>query len=127
MELAMFVAAEKQFAPPSQLLRFYFTHLTSKPVLTRFTEDDQSYVISNVARILTACEEPTVRAPPTAPAAERGKAPSTPSDPAEDAYLRRQILDVCGTILQVSYYLFFVASRKLIKLQDHCQYATWGA
>ncbi|CCM03887.1 uncharacterized protein FIBRA_06038 [Fibroporia radiculosa] len=87
LELSSYVAVEKHIAQPSQLLRFYFTSMTSKMILMRLNEEAQLFVISHVADVLSAYEE---RPPQAAGASD-----------ADTAMLRRQIPDVCVLLLQV--------------------------
>ena len=102
LDLALFIAADKRLAPPSQVLRFYYASLAPKLVLGRLSEEDQSYVIEGIARMLVITEDAGSRTPPTAPAADQGRTRWNASDVAEDAALRRQFPDICVALLQVS-------------------------
>ncbi|TFK90652.1 hypothetical protein K466DRAFT_484402 [Polyporus arcularius HHB13444] len=99
LDLVSFVAVEKRLVHPSHVLRFYYASLTPKAVLGRLTEEDQVYVITEVARLVAACEE-SPKVPPTAPAADLGKAPGGVPSPADEAALRRQFPDVCAVLLE---------------------------
>ncbi|KAI0358737.1 hypothetical protein OH77DRAFT_1494335 [Trametes cingulata] len=101
LELASFVAVDRRLAHPSQLLRFYYTNLTTKLVLSRLSEEDQAYVICRVADVFVASDEPSARAPPTAPAAETARRTGNGLDVAEDSALRKQFPDVCVVLLQI--------------------------
>ncbi|KAI0708908.1 hypothetical protein C8T65DRAFT_649312 [Cerioporus squamosus] len=99
LEGARYYLDLKRLVHPSHLLRFYYASLTPKAVIRRLMEEDQAYVISEVARLVVACEE-SPKAPPTAPAADLGKAPGGVPSAADEAALRRQFPDVCAVLLE---------------------------
>ncbi|KAI0364432.1 hypothetical protein BV20DRAFT_859949 [Pilatotrama ljubarskyi] len=101
LDLASYVAVDRRLAHPSHLLRFYYTNLTTKLVLSRLSEEDQAYVIRRVAEAFAASEDASGRAPPTAPAAETAKRMGNGGDIAEDTALRKQFPDVCAVLLQI--------------------------
>lgn len=102
LDLASFITIENRLSAPSHLLRFYYSNLTPKLVLGRLAEDDQAYVIRRVAEIFAAFDESGVRALPTAPAADVAKQAGNGPDFADDGALRKQFLDICSVLLQVS-------------------------
>ncbi len=104
LDLASFITVENRLSAPSHLLRFYYSNLTPKLVLGRLAEDDQAYVIRRVAETFAAYDETGVRAPPTAPAADVAKQAGNGPDFADDGALRKQFIDICSVLLQVSRY-----------------------
>ncbi|TBU48665.1 hypothetical protein BD309DRAFT_1041531 [Dichomitus squalens] len=102
LDLASFVAVAKRLAHPSHLLSFYHATFAQRRTLDRLPEQDRLYVIGEVARVLSACGEAGGRAPPTAPAADSGKALRNANDRAEDGSFRSQVSDICAVLLQVS-------------------------
>lgn len=100
LDLASFVAVDKALAPPTSLLRFYYTSLTPKLVLGRLCEEDQVYVINQVARVFAACEAIS-SSPPVAPAADLGIPAGSPPEPANDVALRKQFPEACAVLFQV--------------------------
>ena len=101
LDLALFLVVDKHLAHASHLLRFYYASLTPRPILSRFVEEDQAYVIDGLARALSTFEDVRTRAPPTAPAADLDKNPAHVSDDADDIALRRQFPDICAVLLHV--------------------------
>ncbi|KAG2095510.1 hypothetical protein BD769DRAFT_1516823 [Suillus cothurnatus] len=57
ISLAHFVAIQKRVASPVVLLRFYCTSLMGKPVLQRFSPEEQLVLAGRVVEALEACEE----------------------------------------------------------------------
>ncbi|KAL6303506.1 hypothetical protein BKA93DRAFT_734804 [Sparassis latifolia] len=83
LDLASFISVEKRLAHPSHLVRFYYTSLVPKMVLLRLTEHAQSFIISNVANTLSACEDG-----------------SQDVSSGEDPSVRKQVPDICAALLQ---------------------------
>ena len=57
ISLAHFVAIERRVASPVVLLRFYCTSLLGKPVLQRFSPEEQIVLTGRVVEALKACED----------------------------------------------------------------------
>lgn len=57
ISLAHFVAIQKRVASPVVLLRFYCTSLMGKPVLQRFSPEEQLVLAGRVVEALEACED----------------------------------------------------------------------
>jgi hypothetical protein len=57
ISLAHFVAIERRVASPVVLLRFYCTSLLGKPVLQRFSPEEQLVLAGRVVEALKACED----------------------------------------------------------------------
>ncbi|CDO78097.1 hypothetical protein BN946_scf184634.g3 [Trametes cinnabarina] len=98
LELSRFIAVERRLAPPAQLLRFYYTNLTPKLILGRLSDENQAYIIRNVAETFAASDE---RVPPTGPAADAGKRTSNGADATDDTALRKQFPEICYVLLQI--------------------------
>ncbi|KZT10939.1 uncharacterized protein LAESUDRAFT_721349 [Laetiporus sulphureus 93-53] len=87
LDLAAYIALENRVAHPSDLLRFYFTTLSSRMMLLRLDEDAQFFVLSRIADALSAYE--------------KGPPEGSSSTHAEDALLRKQTPDICVVLLQI--------------------------
>ena len=102
LDLAFSITVERRLAHPSHLLRFYHTTLLEKQHLSRLSEEEQSNVIRNVARILAACEDIGERLPPTARTADVGKTSAGVFGSGDNASLSEQCSDTCAMLLLVS-------------------------
>ncbi|KAG0707033.1 hypothetical protein DFH29DRAFT_898065 [Suillus ampliporus] len=90
ISLAHFVAIEKRVASPVLLLRFYSTALMRKPVLQRFSPEEQLVLAGRVVEALQACEEES-RVRPQICTHE------------QFSLLRRQVVDGAPNLLEALY------------------------
>ncbi|KAG2154442.1 uncharacterized protein EDB93DRAFT_1223283 [Suillus bovinus] len=87
ISLAHFVAIQKRVASPVVLLRFYCTYLMGKPVLQRFSPEEQLVLAGRVVEALEACEE------------ESHLRPQICSHE-QFSFLRRQVVDGAPNLLE---------------------------
>lgn len=90
ISLAHFVAIQKRVASPVVLLRFYCTSLMGKPVLQRFSPEEQLVLAGRVVEALEACED------------ENHLRPQICSHE-QLSFLRRQVVDGAPNLLEASH------------------------
>ncbi|KAG1751281.1 uncharacterized protein EDB91DRAFT_1104437 [Suillus paluster] len=90
ISLAHFVAIEKRVASPVILLRFYCTSLMRKPLLQRFSPEEQLVLAGRVVEALQACEEESRVRPQIC-------------NNEQFSFLRRQVIDGAPNLLEALY------------------------
>jgi hypothetical protein len=89
ISLAHFVAIQKRVASPVVLLRFYCTSLMGKPVLQRFSPEEQLVLAGRVVEALEACEDESRLRPQICSHEQL-------------SFLRRQVVDGAPNLLEAS-------------------------
>jgi hypothetical protein len=85
LDLAKIIVLDERISSPVDLLQFYCTSLIGKMTLVKLSGDDSLSVISDTAKILTACDN------------EHGQQTAAKLPP-----LQRQIVDACPILLEAS-------------------------